>query len=411
MNVEEMREVLRKEGQEHLLLAYDRLDEAGKEALKKRIETIDWDECRRLYALTKQKKEFSDIKLEPIPATDASTLTDEEIEKITQIGESEIKKGKYAVVMMAGGQGTRLGHTGPKGTFDFGLKSHKTIFEVFADKLKEVRKVLGVSVPWYIMTSYENHRETVQFFETHNYFGYREGVKKFFIQKELPMLDEQGKMILDENDQLKEAANGHGGVYEALVESGTLEEMKQAGIEWIFICGVDNVLAKLVDPVLLGYTKLNEYKITSVSCIKTIPQERVGVLCKKNGRPSVIEYTELPDDLKEAKKENGELLYSEAHLLMNLFHISVISEIQENALEYHVAHKKCDYKNEKGEIIKATEPNAYKFETFLFDAFGRMDEIGVLRYHREECYAPIKNAEGVDSPETARKLYEDYYQL
>lgn len=411
MNVEEMKEVLKREGQEHLLLAYDRLDEAGKEVLKKRIETIDWEECRRLYALTKQKKEFSDVKLEPISATDASTLTDEEIEKMTKIGEEEIKKGKYAVVMMAAGQGTRLGHTGPKGTFDFGLKSHKTIFEVFADKLKEVREAIGVSVPWYIMTSRENYQDTVQFFEAHDYFGYREGVKKFFMQKQLPVLDEEGKIVLDENDQIKEAPNGHGGVYEALVDSGTLEEMKQAGVEWIFICGVDNVLAKLVDPVLLGYTKLNQYKITSVSCIKTIPQERVGVLCKKNGRPSVIEYTELPDDLKEAKKENGELLYSEAHLLMNMFHISVISEIQENALEYHVAHKKCDYKNEKGEIIKATEPNAYKFETFLFDAFGRMDEIGVLRYHREECYAPIKNAEGVDSPETARKLYEDYYQL
>ena len=406
-----MEELLKKEGQEHLLIAYERLDEEGKKALKKQIETIDLEECRRLYALTKKKKEFSDVKLDPILASDASTLADEEIEKITQVGEEEIRKGKYAVVMMAGGQGTRLGHTGPKGTFDFGLKSHKTIFEVFADKFKEAKKAFGVSVPWYIMTSRENHQDTVDFFEKHDYFGYREGVKKFFIQKELPMLDENGKLMLDENNRIKEAANGHGGVYEALVESGTLEEMKQDGIEWIFICGVDNVLAKLIDPVLLGYSKLNQYKITSVSCIKTNPQERVGVLCKKNGRPSVIEYTELPNELKEARKENGELLYSEAHLIMNFFHISVISEIAENTLEYHVAHKKCDYKNEKGEMIKATEPNAYKFETLLFDAFERLDEIGVLRYHREECFAPIKNAEGVDSPETARKLYEDYYQL
>lgn len=406
-----MKKILEREGQEHILRAYERADEQGKERLKKQVETIDWAEMRKCYDLTKQKKDFTNIKLEPIMATDAASLSDEEIEKISKIGEEEIKKGKYAVVMMAGGQGTRLGHTGPKGTYDFGLKSHKTIFEVFADKFKEVRKSLGVSVPWYIMTSRENHKDTVDFFEKNNYFDYKEGVKKFFVQKELPMLDESGKLILDENDQIKEAANGHGGVYQALVENGVLEEMQNAGIEWIFICGVDNVLAKLVDPILLGFSVLNNYKITSVSCIKTEPKEKVGILCKKNGKPSVAEYTELPDELKEARKDNGELLYSEAHIIMNLFNISVISEIAQNDLEYHVAHKKCDYKNENGEVVKATEPNAYKFETFLFDAFERLDEIGVLRYHREECFAPIKNAEGADSPETARNLYEEYYHL
>ena len=215
------------------------------------------------------------------------------------MGEKIIREGKYAVVMMAGGQGTRLGHNGPKGTFDFGLASHKTIFEVFADKLKYVREVLGVTVPWYIMTSKDNNKQTVDFFEANNYFDYKDGIKTFFNQKELPMMDESGKLILDENGLVKEAANGHGGVYEALVENGALDEMKKDGIEWLFICGVDNVLAKLVDPVLVGYSALNNYKITSVSCIKANPQEKVGVLCKKNGRPSVVEYTEMPDDLKE----------------------------------------------------------------------------------------------------------------
>lgn len=411
MSLDEIKVKLEKYGQEHLLLSYDRLDEEGKEKLLRQIENINFDECNELYALTKETKKFDNITLEALKVTDASALSDEEIKQITKLGEKIIREGKYAVVMMAGGQGTRLGHNGPKGTFDFGLASHKTIFEVFADKLKHVREVLGVTVPWYIMTSKDNNKQTVDFFEANNYFDYKDGIKTFFNQKELPMMDESGKLILDENGLVKEAANGHGGVYEALVENGALDEMKKDGIEWLFICGVDNVLAKLVDPVLVGYSALNNYKITSVSCIKANPQEKVGVLCKKNGRPSVVEYTEMPDDLKEELNDKGELKYGESHILMNLFHISVISDIAQNKLEYHVAHKKCDYMDDEGNMVKATEPNAYKFETLLFDAFERLDEIGILRYHREECFAPIKNAEGVDSPETARALYEEYYHL
>lgn len=409
MEYQEMKKVLEDYNQEHVLLSYERLDESGKEKLLHQIETINFEEVKELYELTKKKKEFKDMKLEPIRATVGEELSFEEIRKISFKGEKLIREGKYAVVMMAGGQGTRLGHHGPKGTFDFGLKSHKTIFEVFVDKFKEARARLGVTVPWYIMTSRENNKETVEFFEQHNYFDYKEGIKKFFVQKELPILDENGKMILDENGFIKEGANGHGGVYEALVENGVLEEMKKDGIEWIFICGVDNVLVKLIDPILLGFSALNNYKITSVSCIKAEPQEKVGVLCKKNGKPSVVEYTEFPNELKEAVNENGELEYGEGHLLMNLFHIDVIEGIAKEKLEYHVAKKKYDYMNEAGNVIKATEPNSYKFETLLFDAFERLDEIGVLRYHREECFAPIKNAEGVDSPETARQMYEEYY--
>jgi len=411
MKLEKAKEILKKYGQEHLLLSYERLDEEGKEKLLKQIEHIDFEQCNELFELTKKKKEFKDITLEPLKVTDASKITDEDIKKITFKGEKIIKEGKLAVVMMAGGQGTRLGHSGPKGTYDFGLKSHKTIFEVLTDKFKEARDRLGVVVPWYIMTSRDNNEATVKFFEENHYFGYREGIKTFFNQNELPMLDEQGKLILDEDGLVKEAANGHGGVYEALVKNGILEEMQKNGVEWIFICGVDNVLVKVVDPVLIGYSALNDYKITSVSCVKSEPQEKVGVLCKKNGKPSVVEYTEMTDELKEAVNDEGELMYGEGHVLMNLFHISVISDIAKDSLEYHVAHKKCDYMNEKGEIVKATEPNAYKFEAFLFDAFERLDEIGVLRYHREECFAPIKNATGNDSPETAKALYEEYYHL
>ena len=411
MNYEEFTKKVESNGQEHLIKLYERLDEDGRKKLLNQISNLDFNMVKNLFELTKEKREFNDVKIEPIEAQEAESIPENEKEELIKLGEDAIKNGKVAVVMMAGGQGTRLGHTGPKGTFDFGLESHKTIFEAFIDKFKDAEKKYGVAVPWYIMTSKDNNQETIEFFYKNNYFGYDEGIKTFFSQNELPMLDENGKLIIDERGLIKEAANGHGGVFEALVSNGILDQFKQKGIEWIFICGVDNILAKVVDPLLVGYSIKNQYLATSVSCIKANPEERVGVLCTKNGKPSVVEYTELTDELRYAKKDNGELKLSEAHLLMNLFNVSVIADIAKEELVYHVAHKKSDIIDDEGNVIKPEAPNAYKFESFIFDAFERLPKLGVLRYKREECFAPIKNAEGTDSPETARALYKAYYNL
>ena len=411
MEFEDFKRIVTENEQEHLLKLYERLDDTKRKRLLDQISKIDFEKIKYLYSLTKEKKESNDSDIKPIEACNASSLSSEEKERLTNIGIEAIKDGKYAVVMMAGGQGTRLGHSGPKGTFDFGLESHKSIFEAFADKFKEAEAKYGVTVPWYIMTSRENVRDTITFFLEHNYFDYEDGIRTFFSQNELPMLDEKGKLIVTEDGLIKEASNGHGGVFDALVSNLVLNQLKSIGIEWIFICGVDNILAKVVDPLALGYSIDKGYSCTSVSCIKTNPDEKIGMLCIKDNKPSVIEYTELPDDLRYAKKENGELLLSEGHLLMNLFNIDVISDIAQNELPYHVAHKKCDIIDEEGNTIKPDKPNAYKFETFIFDAFERLPKLGVLRYKREECFAPIKNAEGVDSPETARALYKAYYNL
>ena len=411
MEYDEFKNVVTSYGQEHLIKLYERLDEKKRKDLLNQISEIDFEQIENLYKLTKEKKDFGEAKIEPIKAYDASSFSDEEKEEYIKIGEEAIKNGKLAVVMMAGGQGTRLGHSGPKGTFDFGLDNHMSIFETYIKQFKEAEAKYGIAVPWYIMTSKDNIKETIEFFYKNNYFGYEEGIRTFFNQNELPMLDENGKLIVDENGLIKEAANGHGGVFDALVSNGVLKQLIDMGVEWIFICGVDNILAHMVDPLAIGFSIKNNYKLTSISCIKANPEERVGVLCLNNGKPSVVEYTELTDELRYAKKENGELVLSEAHILMNLFNVSVISGIAEKQLPYHVAHKKSDIVDEEGNVIKPTEPNAYKFESFIFDAFERMPEIGVLRYKREDCFAPIKNAEGFDSPETARALYKAYHNI
>ena len=187
--------------------------------------------------------------------------------------------------------------------------------------------------------------------------------------------------------------------------------MKEQGIEWVYIGGVDNVLAKMVDPVLTGLAIDEKTLIAGKSVVKANPQEKVGVFCKKDGKPSVIEYSEISKELAEARDENGELLYGESHILCNQFNLEILEKISTNKLPYHVAFKKASYLDENGNLVKPTEPNAYKFEAFLFDAFSMVDDMSILRVKREEEFAPVKNAEGVDSPETARELYKKFHNI
>ena len=312
---------------------------------------------------------------------------------------------------MAGGQGTRLGHNGPKGTFDIGLDSHKSLFELLCDTLKEAQIKYDVTIPWYIMTSRENNEKTVEFFKEHNYFDYP--TVEFFIQEVLPMVsDKDGKIIINEDGLIKMAANGHGGIYESLVKNRITDEMRSNGNEWVFIGGIDNCLLNMADPILMGLTIDKGLPLASKSGVKSSPEENAGVFCRRNGRPSIIEYTEITDEMARAEK-NGELLYGEANILSHLFNIDFIEEISDKKLPYHIAHKKTNYIDDNGELVKPDKPNAYKFESFLFDAFREASDMVVLRVKRENEFAPVKNSDeaGVDCPKTARVLYKKFHNI
>ena len=405
---EKVKEILKENKQEHLLIWYDKLIEQKREQLLDRILTIDFEQINELYKQAKQKKDFKECKVEPLSYIDKEKLSKEDKEKYEAEGKKEIAEGKYAVVTMAGGQGTRLGHNGPKGTFELEVGEKKPLFTLLAQTIKEANKKYNVTIPWYIMTSRENNYKTTDFFKRHDYFGMGEENIKFFIQNELPMVDVKGKILVDEAGMIKDAADGHGGIFEAMNKDGIIKDMKKRGIKWIFIAGVDNVLAKMVDPILTGLAIENKCLAAGKSVVKSNPKERVGVFCKKDNRPSVIEYTEITDEMAEARDENGELLYGESHILCNLFNIKAIEEIAKNKLPYHSAFKKAKYIDKNGVIVVPEVPNAYKFEAFIFDAFERLDDMAIMRVKREEECAPVKNAEGVDSPETAAKLYLDY---
>lgn len=405
---EKVKEILKQNKQEHLLIWYDKLIEQKREQLLDTILKIDFEQIQGLYKQTQQKKDFKECKIEPLSYIDKQRLSKEEKEKYEACGMKEIQEGKYAVVTMAGGQGTRLGHNGPKGTFELEVGEKKPLFTLLAQTIKDANKKYKTTIPWYIMTSKENNYKTTDFFKRHDYFGMGEENIKFFIQNELPMVDVKGKILVDETGMVKEAADGHGGIFEAMNQDGIIKDMKKRGINWIFIAGVDNVLAKMVDPILTGLAIKNKCLAAGKSVVKSNPKERVGVFCKKDNKPSVIEYTEITDEMAEARDENGELLYGESHILCNLFNIKAIEEIAKNKLPYHSAFKKAKYIDKNGVIVVPEVPNAYKFEAFIFDAFERLDDMAIMRVKREEEFAPVKNAEGVDSPETASKLYMDF---
>ena len=408
--VQDVIELLKIYNQEHIVNLINKLDEGKKQDLIEQIKQIDFHQLKELYDNTKKEIVIKENKIEPLPYMDKNKLSKIQKEEFENLGEQILKNGQYAVVTMAGGQGTRLGHIGPKGTFKLDVYGKgKYLFEILVENLKEANQKYGKIIPWYIMTSKENNKETIDFMEKHNYFGYDKNSVKFFAQSELPLLSLEGKLLIGKDMKIREASDGNGGTYSSLRASGALADMKEKGIKWVFIGSVDNALLKMADVTLLGMAIDRGVQIASKSVVKANPHERVGVFCKMNGHPKVIEYTEMPEKIAEEIDENGELKYGESHIMCNLYTIDAIEKISKETLIYHSAVKKNAYIDENGREIIPTEPNSYKFESFIFDAFEIFDDIAILRGKREDDFAPVKNKDGVDSPKTAKELYEKYW--
>lgn len=408
---EEIIQLLRTYNQEHIIELLEKLEGEEKESLIEQINRIDFHQIMELYGNTKKEIEIKENKIEAIKYLDKEKLTKNDKEKFEELGEKVIISGQYAVVTMAGGQGTRLGHTGPKGTFKLDVYGKgKYLFEILAENLKEANRKYNTIIPWYIMTSKENNDETQEFLEKNNYFGYDKNSVMLFEQGELPLINTEGKMLIGKDLKIKEASDGNGGVFSSLRKTGMLSDMKERGIKWIFIGGVDNAILKMADTTLLGMAIDRNVEIASKSVVKANPHEKVGVFCKMNNHPKVIEYSELPEKMAEEIDNDGELVYGESHIMCNLFTIDAIEKISKEPLIYHSAFKKNSYINENGKEVIPDEPNSYKFEAFIFDSFELFDDIAILRGKREDDFAPVKNKEGVDSPKTAKELYEKYWE-
>lgn len=399
-------EKLKSIGQEHLLRFYDELDDKDKAKLLNQINTTDIDGILKLYqdlVINHPQLEADEIK--PIKSTHINSLSDSEKNRLRDIGLDLISRGKVAAFLVAGGQGSRLGFDGPKGAYDVGLPSHKSLFEIQADGLSSLHKETGFSIPWYIMTSPSNNDYTVNFFKEHNYFGLNKEDIKFFMQEQIPSVDSNGKIILSSKSDISLNPNGSGGCFLALRDNGLLDDMIKRGIEYIFFYGVDNILVKMADPILIGFAKENDKDITSKSVAKVNPSEKVGVFAYRNGKPSIVEYTELPEEMSQMRDEDGSLLFKSGNINAMVFKIDFLKRALNYKPKYHVAFKKIKFITKNGDLISPEKENAYKFEGHYFDYFEHADDMAILDINRDEEFAPVKNLTGVDSAETAREMY------
>lgn len=319
-------------------------------------------------------------------------------------GITAIKNGELALVLLAGGQGTRLGFSGPKGTYNVGETRDLFIFQLLIEHTLDVVKQTDTWIPFYIMTSDKNHDETKSFFKAHNYFGYHADYIHFFRQEMVPSVDFEGKIYLENPGQICLSPNGNGGWFSSLCKAGHLKNILDANIKYINVFSVDNVLQRIADPVFLGAILAEGYESGGKVVKKANPDERVGVLCTNNGKPYIVEYYELTDKMRNQRDENGDYAYNYGVTLNYIFPVRLLVKIMNEHMPLHIVKKTIPYMNENGEYIKPTEPNGYKFETLALDMITYMGTCLPFEIERDKEFAPIKNASGVDSIETARAL-------
>ncbi|MCM1105961.1 MAG: UDPGP type 1 family protein [Blautia sp.] len=373
------------------------LDQPLPERLEAQLARMDWSALKLLG-----KKEQERGEIAPLGA-----LTKEEIAgrrgEFEELGLAALREGKLGAILLAGGQGTRLGFDKAKGMYNIGISRELYIFEQLMENLKKVTNRAGV-LPLYIMTSEKNDRETRAFFEEHGFFGYDPAYVKFFVQEMAPAVDFDGNVLMESGDSLAMSPNGNGGWFKSLLAAGLDADLREKGVEWLNVFAVDNVLQQIADPVFLGATIASGCVSGAKVVKKNDPYERVGALCLENGRPSIVEYYELTPEMAEAVDENGTLLYGFGVILNYLFKVDTLMSVVRRQLPVHIAEKKVPYLDEEGHYRKPTEPNAYKFETLILDMVYLMDDCLSFEVERGKEFAPVKNPTGVDSVESAREL-------
>ena len=370
------------------------------EKLTKRLEEIDFSVLEHI-----ERKETVNERgvFAPLDAVEVSEIEARGAE-FKELGLKAIREGKVGAVLLAGGQGTRLGLDRPKGTLNIGVAKELYLFEQLLRNLMDVTDEAGVYVPLYIMTSNINNADTTAFFEEHDYFGYPKDYVKFFVQEMVPACDYEGRIYMESQTEVAMSPNGNGGWFSSMVNAGLLSDIKERGIEWINVFAVDNCLQRIADPMFVGATIAYGCESGAKVVRKAAPDERVGVLCTEDGKPSIAEYYEMTEEMATARKENGDLKYGFGVILNYLFSEKKLEQIADARMPIHVVEKKIPYMDVDGTFVKPEQPNGYKFETLVLDMVHMMDDCIPYEVVREREFAPIKNLHGVDSLESAREL-------
>ena len=409
---EELLKVLEPNGQAQILTYWDELDENQREQLAQQILEIDWPTVTK-WAENALKGESAPIpfdKLTPAPYHALIPETEEEKAfqtKAYQHGVELLKSGKVAAFTVAGGQGTRLGYDGPKGTYKVSPAMNKSLFQIFAESLLRNQAKYGCKFTWYIMTSKINDAATRAFFEENSYFGLEKEQVMMFKQGMLPAFGMDGKALLAAKDSLALSPNGHGGSFAAIRDSGALADMQKKGVTILSYWQVDNPLIKVMDPLFIGLHDMTKSDMSSRALIKRDYAEKLGHFCILDGKMIIVEYSDMPVELAKQEDKPGRLAYRAGSPAMHVLSVDFIDRITSGELDFnpHRANKKVPYINDKGELVAPETPNAIKLEFFLFDALPLANNPLVLEACRDEQFAPVKNKEGEDSPATCRAAY------
>ncbi len=394
-------EKLKKYGQEQVLRFYDELSEDEKQALLDQIGATDMEileSCKHREELAK-KGVISPLAAMELP----------EIEKnrpaFTETGLKAIRAGKVGAVLLAGGMGTRLGSDNPKGMYNVGITRELYIFECLIHNLLDVVKQADTWIHLFVMTSDKNNDATIRFLKEHDYFGYREEYVHFFKQEMAAATDYNGKIYLEEKGKLSTSPNGNGGWFISLQKNGLLDLVHEQGIEWINVFAVDNVLQRIADPCFVGATIEKNCAVGAKVVKKAAPDEKVGAMCLEDGRPSIVEYYEMTQELMDAKNEKGEPAYNFGVILNYLFYVPELEKMMAS-LPLHIVEKKIPCLDEKGNPVKPESPNGYKYESLVLDMIHQLPSCLPFEVVREREFAPIKNKTGIDSVESARELLQ-----
>jgi UDP-N-acetylglucosamine/UDP-N-acetylgalactosamine diphosphorylase len=426
VSIEDIRASLKAHKQEQLLKFEDKLSEEEKKSLLAEIKSIDFgrllssfEESRLLSESSSEKK---DARLKPLsPDICGSTLKDQEkVAGWEARGLRAIGESKVAVLLLAGGQGTRLGVPYPKGMYNVGLPSGKTLYQLQAERILKLEQLAAgetgasCTIPWYIMTSEHTKGNTVKFFESHDYFGLDRENVVVFEQSTLPCVDFEGKVILSTKNSVARAPDGNGGLYGALDRRGVLEDMEKRGAEYIHVYCVDNILVKMADPVFMGFCLEKGAECGAKVVHKAFETEAVGVVCLCDGKYQVVEYSEISIETAKKRNKDGVLTFNAGNIANHFFTRGFLQRIVSDHidnLKHHIARKKIPYVNEQGQQIKPDKPNGIKMEKFVFDVFEFAKSFAVLEVKREDEFSPLKNAPGTgkDSPETAKSSLLDLH--
>ena len=401
LTYEQAKELLKEQQQEQLLQYYDQLNEQEKGVLLRQISNLDFS----LLDLLGEESGGERGKLEPLGAVTIDQIK-ERRDEFYAAGVTAIQQRKVGAVLLAGGQGTRLGYDGPKGTCDIGVTHPLYIFEMLIRNLMQVKNACDAWIPLLIMTSDKNNDATVAFFKEHEFFGYNPEYVFFFEQEMAPSVSYEGKIYLEEKGKVSMSPNGNGGWFGSMQKAGVLDKAKALGVEWLNVFAVDNVLQKMADPVFVGATLQSGCACGAKVVSKADPNERVGVLCLEDGRPSIVEYYEMTDEIINSREPDGRLSYNYGVILNYLFRVDALEAIAGKRMPTHVVEKKIPHLDDNGELVKPESPNGYKFETLVLDMIHMMPDCLSFEVDREKEFAPIKNKTGVDSIESARVLLE-----